>query len=33
MDIQKVLEELDCFIQEQNIEKIPSFFEEKYAFN
>ena len=31
MDIQKVLEELDCFIQEQNIEKIPSFFEEKYV--
>jgi len=30
MDIQKVLEELDCFIQEQKIEKIPSFFEEKY---
>ena len=31
MDIQKVLNDLDCLIQEQNIEKIPSFFEEKYV--
>ena len=31
MDIQKVLNDLDCLIQKQNIEKIPSFFEEKYV--